>query len=116
MIDGLRERRRQDDEFGGNRRETALQEAHFRASKTLKSPPNNGFRVSRQKLAKLIVEIATGELEDPISRVKRNPVRPGRAGGLKGGRARAQKLTKRKRKEIAAKAATIRWQGRPLGS
>jgi len=33
----------------------------------------------------------------------------GRLGGLKGGKARAKKLTARQRKESAAKAAAARW-------
>lgn len=34
----------------------------------------------------------------------------GRKGGLKGGKARAAKLSKRQREEIATKAAKARWQ------
>lgn len=65
-------------------------------------------------LASSIVEQATGEPppkpEDPI----KNPaaVALGRLGGLKGGKARAEKLTLEQRKEIAQKAAKARW-GRP---
>ena len=42
---------------------------------------------------------------------EKNPaaVALGRLGGLKGGKARAQKLTKRKLSEIAKKAAKSRW-------
>jgi hypothetical protein len=35
----------------------------------------------------------------------------GRLGGLKGGNARAAKLSPRKRSQIAAKAARVRWKG-----
>lgn len=35
----------------------------------------------------------------------------GRKGGLKGGRARAEKLTPEQRREIARKAAQARWSG-----
>jgi hypothetical protein len=35
----------------------------------------------------------------------------GRKGGLKGGKARAEKLTAAKRKAIAKKAAEARWKG-----
>lgn len=35
----------------------------------------------------------------------------GRLGGLKGGKARAAKLTSRKRSQLAAKAAKNRWRG-----
>jgi len=36
----------------------------------------------------------------------------GRQGGLKGGKARAQKLSAKKRKSIAKKAAQVRWGAR----
>ena len=36
----------------------------------------------------------------------------GRKGGLKGGKARAKKLTKTQRKAIAQKAAAARWKGK----
>jgi len=38
----------------------------------------------------------------------------GRLGGLKGGRARAEKLSPRRRREIARRAAFARWHGRAL--
>jgi len=62
--------------------------------------------------AKLIVDIATGENPDPIKDLKgKNPaaVELGRLGGLKGGKARAAKLSAKKRSEIAKKAAQKRW-------
>ncbi len=64
------------------------------------------------QLAKLIVDIATGEVEDTISPIKKNPaaVSLGRLGGLKGGKARAKKLTAKRRKEIAKKASAARWK------
>jgi hypothetical protein len=37
-------------------------------------------------------------------------VKAGRLGGLKGGKARAKRLTPRKRRQIAKKAANTRWQ------
>jgi len=44
---------------------------------------------------------------------EKNPaaVALGRLGGLKGGKARAEKLSAKKRKEIAQKAAKARWKG-----
>lgn len=60
------------------------------------------------QLAKLIVDIATGEAEDTVSAAKRNPD-PHRVGGLKGGLARAKRLTSEQRSGIAAKAAKARW-------
>lgn len=54
------------------------------------------------KLAKSIVDKATDD---------KNPsaVALGRMGGLKGGKARAEKLSAERRKEIAKKAAAKRW-------
>jgi len=58
----------------------------------------------------MIVDIATGQAEDTVSESKRHPeaVR-GRAGGLRGGMARAQAMSSRKRSAIAKKAAKTRW-------
>jgi hypothetical protein len=65
------------------------------------------------QMAKLIVDQATGETPaDPVpSEDGKNPaaVALGRLGGLKGGKARAASLSKKKRSEIAKKAATARW-------
>jgi hypothetical protein len=62
-------------------------------------------------IASQIVTEATQE-EYPKSPIKeKNPaaVALGRLGGLKGGKARAKKLSSQKRKEIAQKAAKARW-------
>lgn len=65
------------------------------------------------QLAKLIVDIATGKVPDPVSEQKRKPSGlKGRSGGLKGGKARATALTQEQRKRIAAKAAQARWHSR----
>jgi hypothetical protein len=62
------------------------------------------------QLAKLIVDIATGEVEDTVSESKRHPQPSrGRAGGLAGGAARAKALPAKKRVAIARKAAEARW-------
>lgn len=47
----------------------------------------------------------------PAAPSKKNPaaVALGRMGGLKGGKARAESLSKKARSEIAKKAATARW-------
>jgi hypothetical protein len=63
------------------------------------------------QLAKMIVDIATGEVEDTVSEGKRHPVSVrGRAGGIVGGIARAQAMTAKKRTAIAKKAARMRWK------
>ena len=65
------------------------------------------------QLAKSIVDIATGEAEEetPIDDGK-DPaaVALGHKGGLKGGKARAEKLTPEQRSEIARKASNARWK------
>jgi hypothetical protein len=63
-------------------------------------------------LASSIVEQATGEPIPKPEDSNKNPaaVALGRLGGLKGGRARADKLTPEQRKEIAKKAAQSRWK------
>lgn len=66
------------------------------------------------QLAKLIVDIATGEVEDSVSEGRRHPQpKRGRPGGLKGGKARASALTPKRRSEISRKAAKSRWNSRP---
>ncbi len=62
------------------------------------------------QLAKLVVDIATGEAEDAVSESKRQRKRKGRAGGLKGGKARARNLTPQEREDIARLAARTRWK------
>lgn len=61
-------------------------------------------------LAKLIVDLATGEADEAAPDGK-DPaaVALGRKGGLKGGKARAESLTPKQRSAIAKKAAKARW-------
>jgi hypothetical protein len=80
--------------------------------------PNRSSKPKRPRdqnqLAKLIVDIATGETQDKAPDEGKNPaaVELGRRGGLKGGKARAEKLSARRRSQIAKKAAAARWEGR----
>ncbi len=63
------------------------------------------------QLAKSIVDEATGQtLPEPDTKKNLAAVELGRLGGLKGGRARAERLSARKRSEIAKKAALARWK------
>ena len=68
------------------------------------------MQIRRHMLA-LIVAIATGEVQDHDPNEGKDPaaIARGRAGGLKGGRARAKSLSSRKRKQIAKQAASARW-------
>lgn len=63
------------------------------------------------QLAKLIVDIATGEVEDTPDDAGKDPaaVALGRKGGLKGGKARAASMTPEQRSEAAKRAARARW-------
>jgi len=64
------------------------------------------------QLAKHIVDIATGEVEDEQAAPrKKNPaaVALGKLGGKKGGKARALSLLPQERIAIAKRAAAARW-------
>ena len=69
-------------------------------------------KLDLNQLAKRIVDEATGE--EPITPVppEKNKAAQelGRLGGLKGGTARANKLTPEQRSDIAKKAAAARWK------
>jgi hypothetical protein len=64
-----------------------------------KNPPPDD-----NQLAALIVQQATEPDKNPAA------VALGRLGGLKGGPARAKRLNKKRRSEIATKAAKARWR------
>jgi hypothetical protein len=68
--------------------------------------------------ASIVADATTDEDEDeqdadPYERKNPAAVELGRQGGLKGGKARAEKLTPEQRSEIARKAARARWGSRP---
>lgn len=63
------------------------------------------------QLAKMIVDLSTGQLQDEPERGDSSPMASlGRAGGLKGGRARAEAMTPERRAEVARMAASARWR------
>jgi hypothetical protein len=76
--------------------------------------PNRSSKRPRDvnQLAKLVTDIATGQLELPKTDDGKDPaaVALGRKGGLKGGIARAQALSKRRLTQIAKKGAEARWK------
>ena len=63
------------------------------------------------QLAKQLTDEATGQAPEPETERKKDPnaVALGRKGGLKGGKARAKKLSAKERSEAARKAAQARW-------
>jgi hypothetical protein len=82
-----------------------------RSSKKLPKDPN--------QLAYQIVKLSTEESEETPKAPDQNQAQEaisaylsliGKKGGLKGGPARAKKLSAKKRKEIAKKAAMSRWE------
>jgi len=64
----------------------------------------NAFRVVQEATKEPEPEQPKPEGKNP------NAVALGRLGGLKGGKARASKLTPEQRKDIAKKAADVRWR------
>jgi hypothetical protein len=64
------------------------------------------------QLGKLIVDIATGERpnDSTVPQPETRKAAAGRKGGIRGGRVRAAKLSPRRRREIAKKAAAARWK------
>jgi hypothetical protein len=80
-----------------------------RASK--KSKPSRKPPRDANELAKYILDVTTGETPK-IEPPEKNPaaVALGKLGASKGGKARAEKLSATKRKQIAKKAAAARWK------
>lgn len=81
--------------------------------------PNRSSKTKRPRdfnsLAFQIVAELTGTAEPPPEEEPKDPLRLaaaelGRRGGLKGGKARAAKLSPEERSEIARKAAVARWK------
>jgi len=70
-----------------------------------KLPPDINQRAAE------IVRIST---EEPSNSVSEYLAAIGRKGGLKGGKARAERLPASKRKAIARKAARARWSKKPV--
>lgn len=60
------------------------------------------------QLAKYIVDLATGGINEEMPELSVKQ-KAGKLGGLKGGPARAETLSKKRRSEIARKAAQARW-------
>jgi len=75
-------------------------------------PNRSGKRLDLSQLAKRIVDEATGQIErttPPNEGKDPAAVALGRKGGLKGGKARAARMTKEQRSRSARKAAKARW-------
>lgn len=64
------------------------------------------------QLAKLIVDISTGEVEDTSTTLTGKKADSSK-GGLRGGKSRMEMLTPEQRKELGQKAAAARWRKTP---
>jgi hypothetical protein len=78
---------------------------------------SKGEKLDFTATAANVVSQAIGEnlfdgslLPDPNEGKDPKAIERGRQGGLKGGKARAEKLTAKRRKQIASKAAKSRWK------
>ena len=82
--------------------------------KPRKKKREHDFAVTAFRVVQEATKEAEPESEEPEPELVegKNPhaVALGRLGGLKGGKARALRLTSEQRKEIAQKAAQARWQ------
>ena len=79
--------------------------------RTRSSKERDFVTIARNVVERAIGEKLTGEpLPDPNAGKNPAAVALGRMGGAKGGKARAEKLSPTKRKQIAKKAAIARWR------
>lgn len=70
------------------------------------------------QLAKLMIDIATGETDQALPPSTKDPkaVSRGQKGGQKGGPARASRMTPEERSQAALKAVRARWDRRSSSS
>jgi len=78
-------------------------------------PRRASKREDTNQIAARIVSISTGQPPPKVKR-KKNPaaVALGKLGGSKGGKIRAERLSAARRREIAQKAAEVRWKAQPV--
>ncbi len=79
-------------------------------SRSSKPKDHDFVTVARSIVEKSIGEKLTGDPLDPEPEKNPHAVALGRLGGQKGGRARAKKLSARRRSQIARNAAKKRWK------
>ncbi len=82
------------------------------------TPPNDENQAAFEAVKRLTDQSAASEPQETdesstVATPEKNPHAQalGRLGGLKGGKARAKKLSKKRRAEIARRAARARWKG-----
>ena len=84
-----------------------------RSSKSPKSPSARPHRILDKATGQPPSDLRQAEsVPEPTAEERRAAaITLGRLGGKKGGKARAAKLTPEQRREIARKAANVRWHG-----
>jgi len=82
-----------------------------------KKPQKDHQQIARSVLDSVVPDAEPVSVSNGAAENKKNPaaVALGRLGGLKGGKARAAKLSAANRKAIAKKAAAKRWSKKPSG-
>lgn len=80
-----------------------------------KKKPRDVNELAARILAEATGDQAPQESEDEKPEKNAAAVELGRKGGLKGGKARAEKMTPERRSEIAKRAADTRWAARSDG-
>lgn len=77
-----------------------------------KPAPKKPAAKDPQQIARSVLDDIVPDAEEKPSESEKNPaaVALGRLGGLKGGKARAEKLSPEQRADIAKKAAAARWK------
>ena len=77
-------------------------------------PKRSSKQKDTQQLARSVLDAIVPDAEPTPEQTAKNPaaVALGRLGGLKGGKARAARLSPAKRKAIAKKAAAKRWSAK----
>jgi hypothetical protein len=78
-----------------------------RSRKVQKDAERDENQAAFDTVQKLLALAERTEGKNPLA------VALGRLGGLKGGKARAEKMTPAQRKKSAAHAASVRWHGKP---
>ena len=86
-------------------------------SSKAKRPARDEVQAAYDVIQRVIQQTEAATKPLPETAAAKNPaaVALGRLGGLKGGKARAEKLSARKRSEIAKKAAAARWRNPKRG-
>lgn len=88
--------------------------AHQRITKRAMLPKKPRRPRDFSQAAKLVIDVATGQVEDREPTPEEQGKDPAAAAlGRKGGAARAKAMSAEKRAEIARKAAHSRWKNRP---